>query len=408
MALHQTTTRRTEERTLVTTRSIAHLSHTVLFLFAAASVIIGCVEEPSPVGSRLLPDSDFMTIDTTTARSTKSTTARHIAGPSGIRWIVGTANDVEAWGLVRFHALPETLKNVAVLRSELRMRTKYHFGDSLAAWSVNIHPILRQWGTDSITIDSVKAPGFYDATPRSSFSISSLGDTADVQLPLDTALVRSWLSTAGDTSKPNFGVLLRPTNTSVAKGFEKGSSTTAEYQPHLMVRYMRQNAADPDSVLIFGSVEAFVVQLESTQWESDSTRILIQNGASTRSFVHFDLSTLPAQATIHRAYLELTLDPSRTGKNFYTVDSLNAFFVSDDESFTQVLAVSEPPSDAASPVYRFSITSLAQVWVRSTVAQRILIGGYTEASSLDRFVFYGSAAPDDLRPRLKITYSPVR
>ncbi len=391
----------------MTTRSISSLSFAAL-LTTAFLAVSGCVEEPSPVGSRLIPDSDLLRIDTASTRSVGSSNSVRIPGPSPIRWIVGQANGVETWGLVRFLALPDTFRNVTILGAELRVRVNYHIGEPSGTWSVDIHRILQHWGVDSLTIDSVKAAGFYELAPRSSFSASAIADTADVLLPLNINLVHRWLDPGIDTTFQNHGILLRPTNGTAAKGFVKGNAEELLQRPLLIVRYQKSGAAQPDTARLGGTVEAFVAELKSQTWKSDTSRLFIQSGVATRSIVDFSIDNVPAKASIHRAILELTLDAASSRINTYSTDSLQAYYISNDGTFERLLALGEPETQAGLKVYRFNLSSLVQLWFRSNEARRVAIGGRTEASSLDRFVLYGSAAPESLRPKLIITYSPVQ
>jgi hypothetical protein len=407
MAIYQETTRQKAAFIPVTTRSTFALL-LIALLTTAALVVSGCVEEPSPVGSRLIPDSDLLRIDTASARSVGSSNGVRIPGPSPIRWIVGQANGVEAWGLVRFLTLPDTFRNVTILGAELRVRVNYHIGEPAGTWSVAIHRILQHWGVDSLTIDSVKAAGFYELAPRSSFSASAIADTADLFLPLDINLVHRWLDPSIDTTFQNHGILLRPTNGTAAKGFVKGNTEAFQQRPLLIVRYRRAGAAQPDTARLVGTVEAFVAQPKNQTWKSDTSRLFIQSGVATRSTVEFRIENVPANVSIHRAILELTLDAASSRLNTYSTDSLHAYYISDDGTFERFVALGEPESRAGLKVYRFNLSSLVQLWFRSNEKRRVTIGGRTEASSLDRFVLYGSAAPESLRPTLIITYSPVQ
>ncbi|MCI0561306.1 MAG: hypothetical protein MN733_22700, partial [Nitrososphaera sp.] len=74
---------------------------TVVSLSIAA--LQGCMEEPNAVGSKILPPSDLLQLDTTsnTAVGTSVIAARpNITSPANI--LVGSADGFESWALLRF------------------------------------------------------------------------------------------------------------------------------------------------------------------------------------------------------------------------------------------------------------------------------------------------------------------
>jgi hypothetical protein len=319
---------------------------------------------------------------------------------------VGKTTDRESWAALRFTQIPDSLVLVNVLGAELLLRVNYHFGDSLAPFSARVHQILKSWGSDSLTIDSLRSPGFFQTTPMSDVQPGPLGDTATVAFPLDTAIVRAWLNEPLDTLKTNFGVLLQPTNSGVIKGFATSVAATVGHRPQLVVRYSRQGSSRIDTVKISGSTEAFAAFSPDASWLMDSSKLYIHHGLSSRGTIEFDISSLPPTSTVHKAILEVTLDPTASRFNSYTVDSLYAFFVSEDGVLPSLFAVSEPrATDDGRKVYRFQISPFVQIWIRTASPRKIVLAGFAEQSSLDSFVLYGSSSP--LKPKLIIIYSPI-
>ena len=234
----------------------------------------------------------------------------------------------------------------------------------------------------------------------------TVGDTATISIPLDTAVVRQWLNSPLDTVVTNWGVLLKPTNSSVIKGFATSIASDVSYRPQLVARYIRSGLTRIDTLKLTGSVEAFTASTNNTSWLFDSTRISVHNGLASRGFVDFNISSLPPRSTIHKAVLELTLDPAASQFNSHTRDSLFAYFV----DTTGVLAgsgiLSEPPKTNGQKVYQFQITNFVQFWSRNSSLPKIAVGGYSEAYSLDSFVFYGVQSM--IKPKLIVTFSPVQ
>lgn len=365
------------------------------------------MEEPSPVGSRLLPDADLLKLDTTTVGAIKTSSERNIPTkllPS--RLLVGKTSDRESWAAIRFNSIPDSLVLVRVLDAELQLRVNYHFGDSLAPFSFDVHKILKHWGSDSLTIDSLRSPGFFNATPMSSLNAGSVGDTATVAVALDTATVRSWLNAPLDTATTNFGVLLKPTNLGVIKGFATSIASTVEHRPRLVILYSRQGTTRVDTARISGSIDVFAAFTDNASWLSDSSRVYVHNGLSSRGVIEFDISSFTKSTTIHKALLEVTLDPASSRLNSYSTDSLYAFFVTQDGVLPNLFSLSEPKVVQGRKVYHFPISSFVQTWARSNEPRKIVLAGYTEHYSLDSFVFFGASSP--LKPKLIVTYSAIR
>ena len=380
----------------------------MLFCVILAVLPGGCAEEPNPVGARLLPAGDLIHLDTTVVWGIRSYNQITIPKAStGARILIGHVNNIECWGLLRFSYLPDSTRYYPIVSAELQLRTNYHFGDSLAPFSLSIYQILQNWVTDSLTIDSVKAPGFYSPVVSGSANYSSVGDTSTLTIPLDTTMIRAW-GTLSDTLITNFGVLLRPTNSAVVKGFGSFLAANASLYPVLLLRF--RDIADNIDTLIenLGQHHYVTTGLDPT-WASDSTHLYVMNGGAYRGFVEFDVDSLPAHGAVHKATLELTLDAQRSQFNMYTSDSTYAFFIANDSTVaTYVYAVGGPVQNGNTRIYQFPIGSFVQRWLRGATQHRLAIAGYTEPNTLDLFSFYGATAAPARRPKLTIIHSLIQ
>jgi hypothetical protein len=377
-----------------------------LIVIISLSLLQACMEDPNPVGASLLPGSDLLKIDTTTTPSTTNASQKTVPNP-GLpnRLLIGKSADYESWGLLRFVSIPDSLVLINVIDASVTLRASYHFGDSLAPFSMTVHRVLSSWGTDSLTIDSLKATGFYETAAQTNVSVGSIGDTATVSFPLDTSMVRTWVNAALDTVTTNFGVLLKPTNSAVIKGFESGISPTTAFRPQVMIRYSRPGLTRVDTAFVNTSIVAYAAFTSNTAWLSDSSHIFVRNGLAYRGSIGFDISNVPAGSPVHKAVLEMTLDPAASKLNSLTTDSLFAYFVSSDGVLTNSYALGEPTFVNGRKVYSFTVTNFVQFWTKNVTPRTIAIGGYTERSTFDSFVFFGSSSA--LKPRLLITYSPL-
>ena len=385
-------------------------SQVIVVLFCSSFVffIAGCAETPNQVGAKLLPGKDLLKIDTTTVWAYASTSQPVIIGTaSSLRLLVGKVNTTESWGLIRFAALPDTVLLLPFVSAQLNLRTIYHFGDSLAPFSLAVHNVLMNWSSDSLTMDSLKAPGFYESNPRGIGSFSFVGDTETITIPLDTAMIRSW-GTVSDSLTTNFGLLLRPTNSSVVKGFGTFSQGDATLWPQLLL-FFQGSGGVIDTLTVNTGSDRFVATGPAPSWPSDSTHIYVQNGFAYRGAIDFDVSMLPPHAAIHKATLQLTSDQSRSQFNYFTVDSLQAFFVDTSGlALTYLESISEAAQIGTAKVYQITVGSFVQRWVAGTGKRRLVIAGFEEGSALDLFSLYGAGASKALKPKLTIYYSLIQ
>ena len=162
-------------------------------------------------------------------------------------------------------------------------------------------------------------------------------------------------------------------------------------------------------MIVNSGANRFVATGPAPNWPSDSTHIYVQNGFAYRGAIDFDVSSLPLHAAIHKATLQLTIDPSRSQSNYYTADSLLVFFVSDDGiTLTYLESISEPSQVGTAKVYQFPVGPFVQRWIRGATSRRLVIAGYEEWSALDLFSFYGVGAGKALKPKLTIYYSLIQ
>jgi hypothetical protein len=380
----------------------------VLLCTCFAFFITGCAETPNQVGAKLLPGKDLLRIDTTTIWAISTTSQPTTIGTAGsARLLVGKVNSTESWGLIRFASLPDSIRTMPFVSAQLNLRTIYHFGDSLAPFSLAIHNVLMNWSSDSLTIDSLKAPGFYETNPRGVGNFSSVGDTATISIPIDTAMIRKW-GTGLDSVSTNFGLLLRPTNSQVVKGFGTFVQGDPSLWPQLLLT-LRGAGGVIDTLKVSSGAIRFVATGPATNWPSDSSHIYVQNGFAYRGVVDFDVSMLPLHAAIHKATLQLTNDPSRNRFNSFTVDSLRAFFVdTSGQALTYVEAISEGAQVGTAKTYNIAVGPFVQRWVAGAGKRRLILAGFEESSALDLFSLYGATASKALKPKLTIYYSLIQ
>jgi len=376
---------------------------TIPALVVGLFILAGCVNEPGIVGSGLVPGGDFLRTDSLVLRPRTSFSVLTVPDTvNSLQTVVaiGKTPFAEAWGITLFENFGGIYDSIAVLTAELRLQTSFHQGDSAGQVTLAVRKALKTWAAHSITYADLRAPGFYAAPPLSTHDLGSVGDTVDIAIPLDTALVSSWFRS--DSTNPNYGIVLEPTNNTVIKGF---------INPRLVITYIPAGTSDPDTVT-FASANGnygFVLGGIDTSAFQDSVAVHVRAGAASRAILGFDITGLPPHSAIHRALLEVSADESLFDRSSNMRDSLMATFRDQLGFILQFEELSTAGGNGSERVYTFNVTSFVQFWVQGTGIPEIGLRAVAERNGIEGFVLHGSAAADSTRrPRLRILYSATR
>jgi len=134
----------------------------------------------------------------------------------------------------------------------------------------------------------------------------------------------------------------------------------------------------------------------------------VQTGVAYRTQLRYDLSSLPIPISINRAKLVLSLDSLASDISIYSPDSLVIFGERTSGSIEQSTAgLGIPLPEPGRRVYDFNTDRIIRYWQNPGIQSTVVIAGLGENNSLARFVFYGPAAPDPLKPMMIVTYSKV-
>jgi hypothetical protein len=259
--------------------------------------------------------------------------------------------------------------------------------------------MVSTWASSTFRWDSVA--GSYDTAASGAFAGAvGTSDTA-IRVRVDTSLVRGWLTAS-------FGsMMLVPS---------AGGSTVVGFQSHLAATSLKPSL----DVYYRGGTDTTDTTLRITRLATDGVFVadgpvpvlpglaVIQSGIAWRDRIRFDSLRLPPGASIAEAFLELTPNPGMPAGPGASRDSLTMSFVQ-DRSFpldSLVLSGICHPSTAGGPkIYTADVKTYVQLWISAEPNEGIVIRGLGEFTTLDRIGFYGAAAGDSVRPRIRITYS---
>lgn len=394
-----------------------------IFLLCSAlfilSCFIGCTEEPNSVGNNLIDDKDKFLLrkDSLTAVSDTTFNVAVVNG-YGSSMLVGKTSDAEAKTLLKFDysTILDSLKTATFDTAYLRITVNYTWKTPPS--QCEIHEVLSPWSYNSITKDSL--PSLQIGTGVVGTISDTLSYSKETYVKLDTTIVRKWIATYLDSSKPRFqGFALQMKSGSSSSGFSGiyPMNTSSTVAPLLRIKYTSKSGRR-DSLDFYAGQSTFLATVNYTPQQSS---IEIRGGVAIRSRVRFAFSDSLKQSkpTINNALLELTQynTPSQLGVG--TADTIiatlgiKATSQAPDTSNTSIYVYGkrkDGPS-TTNPVYIFDVTKIAQIWVNDTAKTHIQNEGIVlrtaaDNSSVDRMVFFSSKDADvSKRPKLYLMYS---
>ncbi len=377
-------------------------------------LMAGCSEEPTEANSPVadLPLAGFVTRDTTLP-AIHDTFLRQYSTMDGQINLLGQNGSYTAIMALQFSSSVIPVRDtIAVYSATLALHAVTWYGTSGAPFGFTVHRITRSWSSYTLLWDSVQAD-FYESAPRGGFDGSLIGDTAGINVSLDTAMVREWFATPTTSTTTQFGIVLvpSPATQNAVRGFvEFAGGDSAAYYPTLTVIAGSVSGTSRDTAVYNVGQDTFVGS--DDHGTPPSTKLYVQGGVHYRSALWFDLSSIPRGAILNSAILSLDLDSasSRISK-FVTDTSLSAHLLGDTTTYTSLST--EDASTFGRRVagtratFSFNIRMAAQSWVRGpNYGVLIRVPTAREFTTPDLFVFNSStASTPSLRPRLRLLYS---
>ena len=139
------------------------------------------------------------------------------------------------------------------------------------------------------------------------------------------------------------------------------------------------------------------------------------DGKIRRALIRFDLSRIPATATVNRATLSLYLDAVYKGSDNYRVHRATQAWGELKATWANANGIASPsasatktisPSMQGQPV-TFTVTSLAQDWVKTPKGNYGLVLRGSEGATRRGLVCYSrEQLTPRFRPQLTVTYTP--
>ncbi len=171
-----------------------------------------------------------------------------------------------------------------------------------------------------------------------------------------------WFSTNTDTTDLNDGLIFRPTNSNIIKGFYSFNASDTSVQPTLICYLYRYKWQFLNSYSHKVGFSKYVSTVNQASLITDNNLIYVQNGISYRGLVSFDSIPIPM------ACIDLSCGSASDFKFIsilpqitpFTHDSMYAFSVgTNDKSDGGSYALSQRSDSSGRPVYSFEIRQIA-------------------------------------------------
>jgi hypothetical protein len=384
----------------------------------------GCNDDPDPVGAGTQSPRDYGIIHVDTFYTTVELPAYpSLLSTSSIdRTMLGIYRTpqnqtYEAWACLLFYYWPDSLFGATILGATVQLRPFYNFGNSSSPLSLDAFRAKASIFGDSLTLnDSLdgNASYYYDNVRINTPATIQSGDTLCL-FDIDTAVVREWFISNTDSTGRNCGLILRPSNTNVIKGFYSFSASDTALQPTLYVHY-RDTSGNEGWYTHKTGISRYVSKFNPPSFFEDAGdgKIRVQNGISYWGMLNLESHSFDSLASLYpfiiqRAVLQITLDSASSSCTLqpFANDQLFALSVGTDNKVDGSLyALSTKLSDTL--VYQFDILNLLPPCIKNTTARKINLAGYFESGSFDLFTFYGAESTINQKPKIIITYKTIR
>ncbi|MGC8654510.1 MAG: DNRLRE domain-containing protein [Candidatus Kryptoniota bacterium] len=381
-----------------------------LFLIAVVAISAsGCTNKINQYGSWLV------NVDSTTVpRSFDSvvdsglTISQQIIHPlatgSSTVLTLGKLPWVESDLLIQFHGLDSVYNASSIIKAWITFRRASYVlpvtpqdTNSLKQLTFSGYALNGNWTATGATWDSIKSIG-YEYVNR--ISSSAVTDTT-VVLNLDTSIVRTWGRSGVDSTVKSYGIIIIPQFEGGILSVYSAVNGTSAYDPFITVIYQKNGTTDTLTSIrsLNESVSnAYLNNLPQGKFK------YIEGGTGLRMWLKFDLSKIPKHSIVNYATLTLTADFSDTSR--YGTKSIDSLVVYYDSTSTAFNAFNPVISSLSGNRYTFNVTLLVQMMLNGQ-NNGFMVTKYSELNNVDTRFIYDETAPDSLKPKLNIIYTPA-
>jgi hypothetical protein len=275
------------------------------------------------------------------------------------------------------------------------------YRDTTAPLSFQVFNMRRTWSTLSVNWDSLTtAPLPYTDTVVGTYNRNVIGTDTAIMVPVDTNMVREW-NNSGVCSV----VMIATNSCGQLVGFENNFTTGVK--PDLIVAY--HDSTNTAGVSTNPATQ--MASVENCSLPPISKDFYAQGGVSYRGRLFFNVGSIPHNASIVAANLQLFLDTVASIRGDTSSGNVLAQNISSDSSSPNLggLTGNAIIDSATHSFVTIPINNLVQDWVtRDTTNFGVSIRLNDEFISMDRLTFYGVLDPYKYRPHLHVRYTVLQ
>jgi hypothetical protein len=381
----------------------------------------GCSDEPSSLGLNLVPPGDtggvrIFDTNVDTMQITMANPKKNVNTSASQYLMVGKTGNYDSKALLQFYNLSRDYDSATVNSATITLRYhNYYFpsaqSDSLGQINFDVYKIQKSLTLSTVTLDSVDNNTFGNIS-QGSYTGTPADDSEEVNISLNTSMVKDWLEYSADTSYPNknYGIVLSTgISSSVIKGFY---SRNTDLKPRLQIIVTKNSDTDT----LYYDVSATTSLANNTMISPTNELFFLQSGIAYVGIMKFDMTRLPSTATINDVQLYLTMDPTSSILSNKTLsdnalNKLGAARVTDTAGL-QTEVKKYFSSSPANNVFTLRLVSSDNVspfqrWLTGETNYGLFLYPFNMQSNLDMYAIYNVIASDpSKRPRLVIKYTP--
>ncbi|MFO7768273.1 MAG: hypothetical protein R6W82_04885 [bacterium] len=213
----------------------------------------------------------------------------------------GSFHGYHALSLIRFTGLPEGAA-VQGARLILRRRTTTASTDSTRLLTLSVRPVSTDWDSTWWGDDASRLTV---GSSLSQVGVPIVSETDTVGFTLPSSLVQGWVD---DEAAARRGLALTaPDDGPFIQFFDSNDAVggRAGFKPELRLTYVPAGGAENETLSLDASRD---LTLFTTDGVPPADELWASRGASWRSVLTFDISAIPASATVNRAELTVQVD----------------------------------------------------------------------------------------------------
>lgn len=388
-------------------------------LFATLFFIaLACNDDPTSVGDSLIPDGDriaFQKIDSynNNFNQTFSTFSKDslFYGHSK-RILLGSYNNLSIDMLIGFGILfPDSIRDglkkseISLKSSWIEMEPNYWLGNK-SHFEFSVKEIKQNWSSNNFnndTLNAVKSSLGNEVLLQDTYSFTD----SLIKFSIEQQIVNKWIMQAVENSLSiNDGLYFSPVSNTGIVGFQAIARYTKSKYISLNMVFEKQGEII-DTITAVQSSDLHVVT--STTPEENENSLILQSSSSIRGKLWFDVSSVPANAILNKATLNLCIDELKTEIGNVKTDTVAiSFFENKNENIINkkygIAALLKKDKNYSGDIRKF-----VQRWINGEDNEGMEIKLSDENKSANTIAFYKSDCQvDSLRPRLTIFYTTAK